>query len=124
MRVLLGILFSAACASVFSQEKEIQRALIQRDQQSAEFAARVRGEDTSRLEQLHARQLLDTLSRPVQPELQPYERQKKADERVLAFPPPVAATPKPSEEPPPRLLPLPRRDERLVDPVPAQDPRH
>jgi hypothetical protein len=107
---------------VHGQQQEIQRALIQRDQQSAEFAARVRGEDTSRLEQLHARQLLDTLSRPVQPELQPYERQKKADERVLAFPAPAVTTKSP--EKPPRLLPLPRRDERLVDPVPAQDPRH
>jgi hypothetical protein len=109
---------------VHGQQQEIQRALIQRDQQSAEFAARVRGEDTSRLEQLHARQLLDTLSRPVQPELQPYERQKRAEERVLAFPPPEVAASRTPEEPPRRLLPLPRRDERLVDPVPAQDPRH
>ena len=73
-----------------AQEQEIQRALIQRDQQSAEFAARIRGMDTSGLEQLHARQLRDA-ALPLNPDpaiarqLEPYQRQKMADERLLAL---------------------------------------
>jgi hypothetical protein len=121
MRIFLAAVLAGAGSLALAQEQEIQRALIQRDQQSAEFAARTRGADTMRLEQLHARQLLDAMARPVQPELRPYERQKMADERVLVFPPPAVTAEKPREE---RLLPLPGRSERLIDPVPAQDPRH
>ena len=115
--VVLGLLALPASA----QQQEIQRALIQRDQQSAEFAARTRGADTVRLEQLHSQQLLDTMARPAAPELQGYERQKMADERVLVFPPPRVTSERFRDE---RLLPLPGGPERLVDPVPAQDPRH
>ena len=121
MRIFLAVVLAGAGSPAIAQEKEIQRALIQRDQQSAEFAARTRGADTVRLEQLHAQQLLDTMARPVAAELQGYERQKMANERVRAFPPPIVTAEKPREE---RLLPLPGRAERLVDPVPAQDPRH
>ena len=121
MKAFAGVVLAALCGSALSQQAEIQRALIQRDQQSAEFAARTRGADTARLEQLHAQQLLNTMARPVAAELQGYERQKLANERVLAFPPPIVTAEKPREK---RLLPLPGRPERLIDPVPLQDPRH
>ena len=121
MKPLAAVVLGLLALPASGQQQEIQRALIQRDQQSAEFAARTRGADTARLEQLHARQLLDTMARPVATELQGYERQKMANERVLAFPPPIVTAEKPREE---RLLPLPGRAERLVDPVPPQDPRH
>ena len=99
--------FSLALISLpaVGQEQEIQRALIQRDQQSAEFAARIRGIDTSALEQLHARQL------------EPYQRQKMADERLLAFPPPVV---KPPEAPVSKPLPFPGGERKGIDPVPPQ----
>ena len=121
MRPLAAVVVSLLALPASAQQQEIQRALVQRDQQSAEFAARTRGADTARLEQLHAKQLLDTLARPVAAELQGYERQKMANERVLVFPPPRVTAEKPREE---RLLPLPGRPERLVDPIPVQDPRH
>ena len=81
MKILFVVL---AALTVFvsvatAQEQEIQRALIQRDQQSAEFAARVRGADTAALEQLHARQLRDA-ALPVNPDpaiarqLEPYQQ--------------------------------------------------
>ena len=123
---VLGLALTAAAFSAFAQEQEIQRALIQRDQQSAEFAARVRGADTTRLEQLHTEQLRDA-GRPLDPdprvarELRPYERQRMADERVLVLPPPVVRTP-PAPENQPRPITLPRRPRTLVDPIPAQTP--
>jgi hypothetical protein len=107
------------------QEQEIQRALIQRDQQSAEFAARVRGVDTSALEQLHARQLRDA-TLPMNPDptvarqLEPYQRQKMADERVLAFPPPVIQAVRPPEPPVSRPLPFPGGERQRINPVPPQ----
>lgn len=123
---VLGLALTAAVFSAFAQEQEIQRALIQRDQQSAEFAARVRGADTTRLEQLHTEQLRDA-GRPLDPdprvarELRPYERQRMADERVLVLPPPVVRTP-PVPESEPRPITLPSRPRTLVDPIPAQTP--
>jgi len=118
---LLAVLLGAACASAGASEQEIQRSVIQRDQQSAEFAARVRGEDTRRLEELHARQLAETV-RPQgpPPELQPYQRQKMADERSLVLPPPSATLSKPPEKP----LPLPGGPRHGVDPIPAQGARN
>jgi hypothetical protein len=123
---VLGLALTAAAFSAFAQEQEIQRALIQRDQQSAEFAARVRGADTTRLEQLHTEQLRDA-GRPLDPdprvarELRPYERQRMADERVLVLPPPVVHTP-PAPENEPRPITPPSRPRTLVDPIPAQTP--
>jgi len=104
--------FVLGTLAVASNEAEIQRALIQRDQQSAEFAARVRGADLSRLEQLHVRQLQE----PVQPipALRPYQRQRMAEERALILPPPVAI--KKADAP----LPLPGGPRHGVDPIPAQ----
>jgi len=116
--VALTILASTANA----QEQEIQRALIQRDQQSAEFAARVRGQDTTALEQLHARQLRDAVlpSNPdpaIARQLEGYQRQKAADARVLAFPPPVVRSP---EAPVSKPLPFPGGERKGIDPVPPQ----
>jgi hypothetical protein len=103
--------------SAMGDEQEIQRSVIQRDQQSAEFAARVRGADTSRLEQLHARQLIEA-ARPIEPNLRPDQRQKMADERALVLPPPSVTLAKPVEKP----LPLPGGPRHGVDPIPAQGP--
>ena len=130
---LKAVMGAAACLCAFpslGQEQEIQRALIQRDQQSAEFAARVRGIDTSALEQLHARQLRDA-TLPLTPDpaiarqLEPYQRQKMADERLLAFPPPVIQPLRPPEPPvlkvlPFAPLPFPGGERQGIDPVPPQ----
>jgi hypothetical protein len=97
-----------AAAQDAQVQQEIQRAIIQRDQQSAEFANR-------RLESLHARQQQE-LARPIEPHLLPYVRQKMADESAaLALPPPVVRA-KPAEKP----LPLPGGPRHGVDPIPAQ----
>ena len=116
MRLALALLGSIAALSVSAQQQEIQRALIERDQQSAEFAARVRGQDTARLEQLHARQLSEVTTQPVASELRPYQRQKMADERALVLPPPVVREAASDARP----LPLPGGPRHGVDPIPAQ----
>src|SRR5688572_11186019 len=69
-------------------EQEIQRALVQRDQQSAEFAAGVRGAPPGALQSLHARQLGETM-RPLAPELRPYQRARMAEDGALVLAPPV-----------------------------------
>lgn len=119
MRVFLGLVLLGSFAAD-ANDQEIQKALIQRDQSSAEFAARVRGADPSALEQLHARQLLEA-SRPlaIQPQLHPYQRQKMADERALVLPPPV-----PMAKPPEKPLPLPGGPKHGVDPIPVQGTWH
>jgi len=125
---VLGLALALAALAALAQEQDIQRALIQRDQQSAEFAARVRGADTTRLEQLHSEQLRDA-GRALDPdprvarELKGYERQRMADERVLVLPPPVVRTPSATENEPSlesRPLTLPRRERTPVDPIPPQ----
>jgi len=99
-----------------AQEQEVQRALMQRDQQSAQFAARLRGApliEQQRLENLSARQLLG-VEKDLPQELRPYERQQAAREHILALPPPVvraAASEKPR--------PLPAKMPGVVDVVPA-----
>jgi hypothetical protein len=108
-----------ACAAQDSS-KEIQRALIQRDQQSAEFAAGVRGADRAALENLHARQRLEITTEPLPRQLEPYQRQKMAEERALVLPPPAILETKKAEKP----LPLPRGPEHGVDPIPAQGTPH
>ena len=125
MKTLVAILLAVSCSAAVSQERDIQRALIQRDQQSAEFAARLRGADTSRLEQLNSQQLIDA-GRPlsadplVARELRPYERQKMADERELRLPPPMVISRLPPQaEPRPLAIP---GGPPLVDPIPAQGP--
>lgn len=127
MKLVLGLALAGAALAAFAQEQEIQRALIQRDQQSAEFAARARGADTTRLEQLHSEQLRDA-GRSLDPdpraarELKGYERQRMADERMLVLPPPAVRTPPPAPEAEPRPVAPPSRPRTLVDPIPQQAP--
>jgi hypothetical protein len=88
MRLAVLWLFALPC---LAQEADVQRALIERDQRTVEFAARVRGAplvELQRLENTAARQLLE-VHRGLPPELRPYERQKAAREFVLRLPPPV-----------------------------------
>ena len=114
-----------ACSSQ-ANDQEIQRALVQRDQQSAAFAAGVRGGDRASLDALHARQLTEIGTQPLHPDpavarqLQPYQRQKMADERALVLPPPVIQSAKTPERP----LPLPGGPGHVVDPIPAQGTPH
>jgi hypothetical protein len=113
MRLVLLLAFALPAAA---QEQEIQRALIQRDQQSAEFASRLRGAplvEQQRLENLSAQQLLN-VERNLPAELRPYERQKAAAEHVLALPPPVVHAKEPKEP-----LPLPAKMPCAVEVVPA-----
>ena len=113
MRFLLLLAFALPAVA---QEQEIQRALLQRDQQSAEFAARLRGAtlvEQQRLENLSAQQLLNVEKNPPA-ELRPYERQKAAGEHVLTFSPPVERT-KASGKPEP----LPAKPPCAVEVVPA-----
>jgi hypothetical protein len=119
MRLLAALLLAALGGFAFGDEQAVQRALIQRDQQSAEFAARAQGADTAALERLHARQLLDTL-RPADPQMHGYQRQKMSDERALVLAPPSVTLEKPVERP----LPLPGGPRHGVDPIPAQDFRN
>ena len=107
-----------AALPAFAQEQDVQRALMQRDQQSAEFAARLHGAplaEQQRLENLAAQQLLG-VAKDLPQELRPYERQKAAREHILALPPPVVRE-NAAEKP----LPLPAKMPGVVDVVPAQD---
>ena len=118
MKILLGFAAWALALNCAANDQEIQRALIQRDQQSAEFAAGVRGGDRASLEALHARQRLEVTTQSLHPDpavarqLEPYQRQRMADERTLVLPPPVVQV-KPAEKP----LPLPGGPRHGVDPV-------
>ncbi|MGH8732162.1 MAG: hypothetical protein ACREVB_00570 [Burkholderiales bacterium] len=126
MRLLAGLVALAICgtAAADDQMRQVQRALIQRDQQSAEFAAQVRGQDVGRLQRLHAGQLRDALQ-PMHVDpgidrgLMPYQRERMAQERELVFPPPVVRAQAP--EPP---LPLPGGLRHGVDPIPVQGTLH
>lgn len=104
------------CAPALAQEQEVQRALIQRDQQSQGFALQLKQSQESaapapgdnrqlnerqRLESLSGQQLLDVDKDPPQAP-RPYERQKAADERTFMLPPPVVRP-----QPLPKLAPLP-----------------
>ena len=101
---------------------EAQRSVIQRDQQSAEFAAHARGADTSRLEQLNARQLSEVVTLPMPEHLRDYQRQKMSGERALVLPPPVVNAPREREKSETRALPLPSGTRPGVDPIPLQGP--
>ena len=120
MRVFAAIVAWAIAGVCLANDQQIQRALIQRDQQSAEFAAGVRGGDRASLEALHARQRLEVTTQTLHPDpavarqLEPYQRQKMADERALVLSPPVLQV-RPAEKP----LPLPGGPGHVVDPIPA-----
>jgi hypothetical protein len=120
------LLLFAVSGSAFCQQQDIQRALIQRDQQSAEFAAQLRGaQELQRLQTLDAAQLRDAQV-PSSPDprlaaqLLPYQRGQMAQdrERELRFAPPVDKTAKSGSEPDLRApLPLPGGPRPGVDPV-------
>jgi hypothetical protein len=101
---------------------EAQRSVIQRDQQSAEFAARARGADTTRLEQLNARQLSEVVTLPMPEHLRDYQRQRMSEERALVLPPPVVTVRREREKSETRALPLPSGTRPGVDPIPLQGP--
>lgn len=125
MRLFAAIAGCAIAGSGLANDQEIQRALIQRDQQSAEFAAGVRGGDRASLEALHERQRLAVTTEALHPDpavarqLQPYRRQKMADERALVLPPPVIQKSSEPEKPAVSPLPLPGGPRHGVDPVTA-----
>lgn len=105
-----------AVLPALAQEQDVQRALMQRDQQSAEFAARLRGApliEQQRLENLSARQLLG-VERDLPQELRPYERQQAAREHILALPPPVVRV-----EAADKPRPLPAKMPGVVDVIPT-----
>jgi hypothetical protein len=120
MKVLIALLTAVAAFPSGAQEIEIQRSVIQRDQQSAEFAARVRGADVGALQQLHARQLTEVTTIPVQTELRPNQRQAMANERSLLVLPPPPMLVKTPEKP----LPLPGGPKHGVDPIPVESNRN
>jgi len=94
MRLVVALLLLLPCGISLAQQPEIQRALIQRDQQSAEFAAQLHGsQERVQLETLHARQLSEALiplstDPAVASALLPYQRARMAEERVLRLAPP------------------------------------
>jgi len=99
MRLAL-LLFAALPA--FAQEQEVQRALMERDQRTVEFAARLKGAplvELQRLENIGVRQQLE-VQKELPPELRPHERGKAAREAegfVLRLPPPVVRIEVPEE---------------------------
>jgi hypothetical protein len=110
MRFALLLLALLSLPGRANPEQEINRALIERDQRTAEFAAGVNGADRRGLEILHQRQLFE--ARP----LQPHHRAQMARERegfVLRLPPPRARD---SVQKP---LPLPGGPKHGVEPIPA-----
>lgn len=145
---LLALTAATSCA--FAQEQEIQRALIQRQQQSDSFNMQLRqsiergrlapgdlrGQQELDSLQLQQRQQLENLgaqqfqgaSQPLSPDaetarqLQPYARQRAADERVLQFPPPVELRRR--RNVPDAPLPLPGAARGGVDPVSPERPAH
>jgi len=118
---LLALACSAGFAQTPEQQREIQRALIQRDQQSAEFAAQIRRPQEAReLQSLHAGQLRDaqqplSADPAMATQLLPYQRERMAEERVLRLSPPIVRV-APSEPP----LALPGRPKPGVEPVTPQ----
>ena len=114
MRLVLLLAFALPAVA---QEQEVQRALIERDQRTVEFALRLRQSQESPQpapgdeRHLRERQALENLGeqqlqlvqKELPLELRAYERQRAADERILRLPPPVVRVPQPEE---PRPLPV------------------
>lgn len=112
---LLWLLLAVLPFATGANDQEIQRALIQRDQQSAEFSNRA-------LETVHARQRPDPA---IAPELRSYERSSMAREReaeLLRLSPPVRKSGSDPDLQPDSLrpLPLPGGPRHGVDPIPVQ----
>jgi len=105
----LALCLLSCALPALAQEQEIQRALIQRDQQSASFALQLQQsqqKDTSdhlaerqRFDKLSAQQL-QSIAKDTPQELRPYERQKAADERLLQFAPPMVRAQRPEKPKP------------------------
>ena len=123
----LAVLFLVALPAL-AQEQDVQRALIMRDQQTVEFALRLKQSqevpapapgdnrhlnERQSLENAGAQQL-QSVQKDLPQELRPYERQKAAGEHVLRLPPPVVRAQTPEK---PR--PLPAKMPCAVDVVPA-----
>ena len=93
-----AFLLLAIASGAFAQEAEIQRAVMERDQRSLEFAARLNGMpavDLQRMEDAFARQRLQVMTQEVSPALRPYQRAAAAREGegfLLQLPPPVVRT--------------------------------
>jgi hypothetical protein len=88
------ILLLALALPAYAQEQEIQRALIERDQRTVEFAARLRGAPPAALLELEAL----SVRRALASEPRPDARQAAARETeafVLRLPPPVVRIPVP-----------------------------
>ncbi len=120
------LVLALVTAPALAQEQEVQRALIQRDQQSSGFALQLKQSqeqvqpapgdnrhlnERQRLENVSGQQLLNVEKDPPQAP-RPYERQKAADERVLLFPPPVVRT-----QPPQKPRPLPAPMPQVTEPI-------
>jgi hypothetical protein len=114
MRLLLAALVAAffpAVAAADPNERAIQRSLLQRDQQSADFNAQLRGQS---LDALHSRQL-QQLDNSTAPRLERSQMSRERDASLLRQRP--AATP---PHPPEGPLPLPGGLPHAVDPIPVQ----
>ena len=102
--------FAALALADESTERAVQRALIERDQHSAEFAARLHARS---LDALHARQLLEPAS-----QFPDYERSRMAQEREALLERLAPAVTAPRKAPAP--LALPGGPRPGVDPVAPQ----
>ena len=109
-RLPFVLLFVSAAAA--AQDDALRRAVIERDQQSAEFAAGVR---RSQLEALHQRQLLEATTLPEPAGYARARMTRERDAQLLQLSPPVIA-PKRNDAP----LPLPGGPAHAVDPIPPQ----
>ena len=98
MRAAVAVL-TCLVGSAHADDRDVQRALLQRDQQSAEFAAGVR---RSELETLNQKQFLEMLFSP-QPAEYLRGRMTQEREQVLRQP-----------------LPLPGRPASNLDPIPLK----
>jgi len=113
VRILVLALLALIAARAFADptERGIQRALVGRDQQSADFSARLKG---GSIEPLNARQLqqLDTSTAP---RLERSQMTRERDAQMLRLPP-AARAPRSPEGP----LPLPGGLPGVGDPIPVQ----
>jgi hypothetical protein len=96
---LAVVVLACLAGSAHADDRDVQRALLQRDQQSAEFAA---GARRSELETLHQKQQLEML---VSPQPAGYLRGRMAQEHEQA-----------QRQP----LPLPGRPASNLDPIPLK----
>jgi len=121
-RFALVLLVPLTCFAQQPHEQEVQRALIELDRRSAEFA---RGQAPSPVPP-HVGQPLSA-DPEIARQLRPYERMRNAEQAagpfVLQLPPPALQERKSGSDPDLKPLPLPRRSESVVDPVDLPRPR-